>query len=53
MNFEQWLESLSYAQCCALASQVRVENWLSIPTDKIRQRLARNEDAESVFEENQ
>ncbi len=52
MNFEEWLESLSYAQCCALASQVRVENWLSIPPDKLRGRLEKNEDAESVFEQN-
>ncbi len=52
MNFEKWLESLSYAQCCALASQSRIADWMAIPPDKIRQRLVRNKDAEAIFEAN-
>lgn len=51
MNFVEWLESLTYAQCCALASQSGIQSWLSIHPDKLRGRLEENEAAKAVFEE--
>lgn len=51
MNFEDWLESLSYAKCCALASQCGITSWLSIPPAKLRGRLLRSEKVKAVYDE--
>ncbi len=50
MNFEEALELLTYAQCCALASQSGIPKWLSIPPSELRKRLALNSEAKAIYE---